>query len=101
MKKITMDHILYYLISTIMFLLPLGKFTSYLFFLTGNIDNPFDINHVYILWLALPILVLIYILGIVFDKFDIKTSDILIHLLVISGVVSTVFAQDVGISILG
>lgn len=101
LKNFNVEKIMYRFILLFMISLPFFKFLSYCLFLSGIIKNSFDFNHVYVLWLSLPILILIYLYGLYSKKFSFDKMDILIYGLIIFGILSTIFAQNVSISIYG
>ena len=54
-----------------------------------------------LLWWGVPILVILYILDLIFNKKKITYIDILMYLLIILGIISTICALDVNKSIYG
>lgn len=55
----------------------------------------------YLIYTLLPMLLIIYICGILKKKFKITITDILVYILAILGIISTIFAIDVKKSIFG
>jgi len=101
LKKLNLEKIIYILATIIIVGLPSLKLFAYCLNLAGIISNPFIINHVYLLWLVVPFLIVIYITGLILKKFKFNYSDILIIILIILGIISTVFAIDVEKAIIG
>ena len=93
------DKIIYRFIILFMISIPLFKFISYVLYLSGVITDSYDFNHVYILWLSLPIFIVLYVINLIYKK--ITYVDIIIYILIILALISTVFAQDINISIFG
>lgn len=94
-----LEKIVYKFIMLFMILIPLSKLMSYILYLSGVIKDSYDFNHVYVLWLSLPILMILYFANLIYKK--ITSVDILIYLLIILAIISTIFAQDISISIFG
>ena len=92
-----LDKITYRFIILFMISIPLFKFISYVLYLSGVITDSYNFNHVYVLWLSLPVLIILYIIN--YKK--ITYIDIITYILIILALVSTVFAQDINISIFG
>lgn len=96
---IKLEKIIYKFIMLLMILIPSFKLISYILYLSGIIENSYDFNHVYVLWFSLPILIILYLVNLIYKK--ITYVDIIIYFLIILAIISTVFAQDVKISIFG
>ena len=96
-KMKLLDKMIYRFVMLFMICIPLFKFVSYILFLNGVISNSYDFNHVYVLWLSLPIFIILYVLN--YKK--ITYVDIITYILIILALISTVFAQDINISIFG
>lgn len=96
---IKLEKIIYKFIMLLMILIPSFKLISYILYLSGIIENSYDFNHVYVLWLSLPILMILYLVNLIYKK--INYVDIIIYFLIILAIISTIFAQDVKISIFG
>ena len=92
-----LDKITYRFIILFMISIPLFKFISYVLYLSGVITDSYNFNHVYVLWLSLPVLIILYIIN--YKK--ITYIDIITYILIILALVSTIFAQDINISIFG
>ena len=93
------EKITYKFIMLFMICIPLFKFVSYALYLNGIIENSYNFNHVYVLWMSLPIFIILYIINLFYKK--ITYVDIIIYILIILALISTAFAQDVNISIFG
>lgn len=96
---IKLEKIIYKFIMLLMILIPSFKLISYILYLSGIIENSYDFNHVYVLWFSLPILIILYLVNLIYKK--ITYVDIIIYFLIILAIISTIFAQDVKISIFG
>ena len=94
-----LDKLIYRFVIIFMISIPLFKFISYMLYFKGVILNSYDFNHVYVLWISLPILVIFYIISMISKK--INYIDIIIYFLIILAFVSTFLAQDINISIFG
>ncbi|MEG0022028.1 MAG: O-antigen ligase family protein [Bacilli bacterium] len=97
MFKKNLEKIVSITIISIMILIPSLKLLSYCLFLGGIIDNQFIINHVYVLWFSIPILLVLYIL----NKRELNITDLIIYGLSILGLLSTISALNQKVSILG
>lgn len=98
-KMKLLDKLIYRFVIIFMISIPLFKFISYVLYFKGVILNSYDFNHVYVLWISLPILVIFYIISMISKK--INYIDIIIYFLIILAFVSTFLAQDINISIFG
>ena len=96
---IKLEKIIYKFIMLYMILIPSFKLISYILYLSGVIENSYDFNHVYVLWFSLPGLIILYLINLIYKK--ITYVDIIIYFLIILAIISTIFAQDVKISIFG
>lgn len=106
MKKITKDAInieeaSFIVILILLIGLPLLKLTSYNLQISEKINDSFQLNHVWLLWLSIPFLFYFYLEGVVTKKIKINYIDIFIYFLIITAIISTVFAIDKYISIFG
>lgn len=100
MKKINIEKLIFISIMIILIGVPLLIVFNYTCYCL-NFKNPFLINRAHLLWWAVPILFILYILDLIFNKKKITYIDILIYLLIILGAISTIFAIDIGTSIYG
>lgn len=66
-----------------------------------HIYNVININHAQILWWTLPVLVILYVLDMILHERKVTFIDILMYLLIILGILSTIFAVDMKTSIYG
>lgn len=89
------------ILAIIMIAIPSFKLLSYILYLTHIIDDSFLIKHVYILWCAIPILLIIYLLGLYIKKDKINYLDIIMYILAFLALISTIFAVNVKVSIFG
>ena len=96
-KMKLLDKMTYRFIMLFMICIPLFKFVSYILFLNNVIPDSYDFNHVYVLWLSLPIFIILYVIN--YKK--ITYVDIIIYILIILALISTVLAQDINISLFG
>ena len=100
MKKY-LEKTIYYLILTIVILLPFFKLTSYNLFFLNLINDPFNFSHVYLLWIVLFLLLLIYIYGVITKKIKINYIDYIFYILILTALLSTIFAVNIKLSIFG
>lgn len=100
-KRNDLERIIYYIVLTLIIGLPAIKLLSYILFLNNIVDNTFVINQVYLLWIVIPPLIIIYLIGIFTGKFKFTYADYIIYVLIIFAVLSTIFAIDTNISIFG
>ena len=96
---VKLEKITYRFIFLFMIFIPLFKLISYVLYLNGIIENSYNFNHVYVLWLSLPIFIILYMVSLIYKK--IAYTDIIIYFLIILAIISTVFAQNINISIFG
>ena len=66
-----------------------------------HIYNVININHAQILWWALPVLVILYVIDMILNERKVTIIDILMYLLIALGIISTIFAVDMKTSIFG
>ena len=99
-KKINIEKLI--LISTMILLIgvPLITIFSYTCYCL-KIQIPFSVNRAYLLWYGVPFLFILYILDLIINKKKINYIDILIYLLIILGILSTIYAVDINTSIYG
>ena len=94
-----LDKLTYRFIILFMIGIPFFKLVSYVLFFNGIIENSYDFNHVYVLWISLPIFAILYIVSLIYKK--ITYVDLILYVLIILAFISTLFAQDKFISIFG
>ena len=94
-----LDRMIYRFVMLYMICIPLFKFVSYVLFLNGIISDSYNFNHVYVLWLSLPIFIVLYVINLIYKK--ITYVDIITYVLIILALISTFFAQNINISIFG
>lgn len=100
-KKNDLERIIYYIVLILIIGLPAIKLLSYILFLNNIVDNTFVINHVYLLWVIIPPLIIIYLIGMFTKKFKFTYADYIIYVLIIFAILSTIFAVNTNISIFG
>ena len=100
-KRNIIEDIIYQLIIVIMIGVPSIKLLSYCMYLMGKVKDTFVINQVYLLWFAIPLLIILYVLQIVISKRKIDDFDILMYVLIFLGILSTIFSVDINKSIFG
>ncbi len=98
-KKINIEKLIFIVIMFILISMPVVVSYCYTVYCFG-LNLP-QMDRVYLLWWSTPFLVIVYILDLVINKKKITYVDILIYLLIILGVLSTVFAVDIDTSIYG
>ena len=89
------------ILSIIMIVLPVGKLLGYVLFLSNVIDDPFKVKHVLVLWIAIPILIFLYLYGLYKKKDNFNYLDIINISLVVLAFISTIFAINIKVSFLG
>ena len=100
-KSMNIEKTSYQFIIIMMIALPFFKLLSYCLLLGGIIDNSFDVNQVYVLWISVPILITFYLYGLYTKRFKLNIMDFLTFGLIIFAFISTIFAKDVSLSIFG
>lgn len=96
-KKINLDTIIFIIISIVMLFIPIVKIISYICNYIGLTKDIFVINQVYVLYLSIPFLLTTYIV----KKKKITWYDGFIYFLIITAIISTLFAVNKKVSILG
>ncbi len=99
-KKINIEKLILISIMVILIGIPVITFSIYTPFFI-EFDELIPIKRFHILWLSVPFLVTLYILDLIINKKKINYVDILIYLLIILGIMSTIFAVDAHTSIYG
>ena len=94
-----LDKLTYRFIILFMIGIPFFKLVSYVLFFNEIIENSYDFNHVYVLWISLPIFAILYIVSLIYKK--ITYVDLILYVLIILAFISTLFAQDKFISMFG
>lgn len=100
-KKNKFELIIYILLIVIMIGLPFIKLLSYILYLNGTIADSFLINEVYLLWGTIPLLFGTYLFGIITQRIKFNYIDTLIIILIFLGIISSIFAINKTLSILG
>jgi len=100
-NKFNIEKYIFITIMIVLLGLPALKFISYNLFLAGIISDSFSINHVYLLWFAIPFLSLFYILDVIINNKKIDYVDIIVYILIVLAIISTIFAINRKISIYG
>lgn len=100
-KRIDLNKYIYVSLIILIIGLPTIKFISYICYFSGIVTNSFTVNHVYVLWLLIPLLLFNYIYGLIKHKFHISTSDVLIYILIILSLLSTINSVNTSTSIWG
>lgn len=100
-KRNDLERIIYYIVLILIIGLPAIKLLSYILFLNNIVDNTFVINHVYLLWIVIPPLIIIYLIGMFSKNFKFTYADYIIYVLIIFAILSTIFSIDTNISIFG
>ena len=101
LKKITDKKILYIITLFILVYLPILKQTSFYLVQFKVITNYDSINTAYILYFCIPFFIYIYIKNLIKTKRKLDVYDYLFYILIIAGVVATLFSLDKNISLLG
>ena len=100
MKK-NFDKTIYYLVLSIIVLIPFLKLTSYNLYFLNIINDTFSFNHVYFLWISLFFFVTIYLYGIITKSFKINYIDYIFYILILYAFISTMSAVNIKLSIFG
>lgn len=100
-SKLNIEKYIFIVIMAVLIGLPALKLLSYNLFTAGIITDSFDINHVYLLWLAIPFLLVLYILNIFLNNKKINYIDIIVYFLIVLAIISTICAVDINKSIYG
>lgn len=100
-KKDYLEKAVSYVIFILLVGLPAVKLTAYFLYLSRKINDVYEFNHVYVLWVVLPLLVLIYLIGIFTKKYKFTYVDGIMSTLIILAILSTVFAINTKIAIYG
>lgn len=96
-----LEKIICFMVIIIMIGLPLLKLPVYLPFLGQNIIKKIALNPVYVLWVMLPLLLIVYLYGLIKKTNKINFFDIIMYILIIAGIISTIKAVDINTSIYG
>ena len=76
-SNIIFDKLKLKILAIIMIAIPSFKLISYILYLTHIIKDTYEVKNVYVLWAAIPILLVIYILGLHIKKDKITYLDII------------------------
>ena len=101
LKKENTQKYIFIITLVVMFGLPLIKLIGYAFNFLGLVDDPFKVNHVYILWFSIPLYLGTYIYGLSKKYFNFNYDDLIVIILAFLGFISTFLAKDIQISIFG
>lgn len=99
-KRIDIEKVILISIMILLIGVPVITYYSYTCYCFNLWNFPL-INRVNILWWGVPFLIVLYILDLIINKKKITLIDILVYLLIILGILSTVFAVDTNTSIYG
>lgn len=100
-KKINLEKINYILMILTIILLPILKMTSYLLEYNKIIEKSFEFNHVYFLWIMLPLLLVIYVIHLFKNYKKINYIDIIVYIIMILMLLTTIFSSNKDLSIYG
>lgn len=101
MKKNYLESFIYSIILVLIIGLPSIKLLSYILYLYNIVDDTFVVNNVYLLWGVLPILVIIYLVGIITKKYKFTYIDITMLFLMFFAGISTIFAKNSNTALFG
>ena len=101
LKNINNKKILYIFTLLIIVFLPILKQLSFYLAKFNMIKNHDDINPIYIFGFCIPFLIFIYIYNLVKTKRKIDVYDYLFYILIITGIIVSLFSIDIQISFLG
>ena len=99
-KKISIEKLIFLSTMIILIGLPAIAVFTYLCYCLES-RNIFMINRAYLLWWGVPVLFMLYILDIIVNGKKITYIDILVYLLIVLGIISTIFAVDPITSLFG
>lgn len=94
LKKVNVEKVIYFLIITVMCLIPILKFTTYVPFIEKFYYNVFYFKRVYVLWGSIFFLFITYLYLIISGKMKINIIDIIMYILIILAFISTGYALD-------
>lgn len=95
LKKITLEKWVLIISSVILIGMPLIKFVIYF------TKFEFTFKNARILWWTLPVLIITYIYGLIKKKYKFNYFDVLIYIMIITGVIATMKAIKIDVSIYG
>ena len=99
-KKISIEKLIFFSIMIILIGIPTIVLYTYLCYYLES-SNLIMINRAHLLWWAIPVLFMLYVLDLLIYKKKITYIDVLVYLLIILGVISTILAVDVRTSVFG
>lgn len=91
-KKINIEKIVYFLIITVMLLIPLLKLSTYISPIEDFYITHFEIKRVYVLWISIFFFIITYLYLILSKKEKIGIVDIIMYILIILAFISTKYA---------
>ena len=96
------DKLVFIILSILIVIFPLHRLVTYTINALGVTDSfLFDINKVYFLWFSLPFLAGIYIVRILKNEYKVTIFDYLSYILLILGLITSLFAVNKYVSIFG
>lgn len=101
MKKLNNKKLLYIFTICILVLVPFIKTLSYYLMNYKIISNYDFINPAIVLYISIPFLILIYIRNLIKTDFNLDKHDYLFYIILIAGIISSIFSNDIYVSIFG
>lgn len=101
MKKLNNKKLLYIFTICILLLVPFIKTLSYYLMNYKIISNYDFINPAIVLYISIPFLILIYIRNLIKTDFNLDKYDYLFYMILIAGIISSIFSNDIYVSIFG
>ena len=101
LKKINDKRILYIFTMCILFFIPILKQGSFYLVKYGVINNHDSINIAYVLYFCVPFFIYLYVKDLIKTKRKFDIYDYIFYLLIIAGIMSSLFAIDPKISWFG
>lgn len=98
MKQI--EKIIYTVCISVITGMPLINFLRYCNFLTENQYYKY-FRQSYLIYILLPVLLIVYLYSVIKKYYEVTYVDIIIYILILLGIISTIFAIDISKSIFG
>lgn len=101
MKKNYLETFIYSIILILIIGLPSIKLLSYILYLNNVVADTFVVNNAYLLWVLLPVLAIIYFIGLITKKYKFTYIDYFMLFLLVFALISTKFAYNTNVAIYG
>lgn len=100
-KKITNKKVLYIFTLSILIMIPFFKNLSYFLERISLLNNYDSINPAIVLYISIPFLIFIYLYNIIKNKRELDIYDYLFYIIIIVGIIVSIFAINPRISFFG